>query len=138
MLRFNSRAAVAVIAAFAAAACLAQADKPVPLTGEALAIKKSLEQKFPGAEIRSVLKTQYLGGLYEVQLDDRIVYTDAKAKHIVVGALYDTDLCAWAAHRALHRVRWLWRLHAVHHALPRLCTNTSARPFQSPKTRFGA
>ena len=91
MSRSNNRVAIAVIAALAASACFAQADKPAPLTAEAAAIKKNLEQKFPGAEIKLVTKTSYLGGLYEVQLDDRIVYTDAKAKHIMVGAMYDSD-----------------------------------------------
>ena len=86
-----------VLAAFALAAlfalpglALAQADKPAPLTPDAVALKKALEQKFPGAEVRSVVKTQYFG-LYEVLLDDRIVYTDAKGKYLVVGAVYDTD-----------------------------------------------
>ena len=90
MSRFNSRAAIAVIAVLAATACFAQAEKPAPMTGEAAAIKKSLEQKFPGAEVRGVSKTPYFG-LYEVQLDDRIVYTDAKAKYLVIGAVYDSD-----------------------------------------------
>jgi len=91
MSRFHSRAALAVIAALAAGACFAQADKPAPLTGEAAAIKKSLETKFPGAEVRSVTKTQYFGGLYEVLLDDRILYTDGKAKFLLIGAMYDSD-----------------------------------------------
>jgi thiol:disulfide interchange protein DsbC len=83
--------ACAAILGFAGAA-MAQsaAQKPAPLTGEALAIKQALEKKFPGAEVRGVTKTQYFG-LYEVQFDDRIVYTDAKAKYVVVGAVYDTD-----------------------------------------------
>jgi len=59
-------------------------------TGEVAAIKKVLEQKFPGAEIRGITKTNYFG-LYEVQFDDRIVYTDAKVKYVVLGAVYDTD-----------------------------------------------
>ncbi len=33
-------------------------------------------------------------------------------------ALY--DLGAWLAHRAMHRVPFLWRAHAVHHASPHL------------------
>jgi thiol:disulfide interchange protein DsbC len=90
MSRLNSRAAVAVIAALVAGTCFAQAAKPVPLTGEAAAIKKSLEQKFPGAEVRGVSKTPYFG-LYEVQLDDRLVYTDAKAKYLLLGAVYDSE-----------------------------------------------
>lgn len=83
-------AACAAVLAFAGAAVAQTADKPVPLTGDALAIKKVLEQKFPGAEVRGITKTQYFG-LYEVQFDDRIVYTDAKAKYLVVGAVYDTE-----------------------------------------------
>ena len=43
-------------------------------------IKKALEQKFPGARSRAAsTKTPYFG-LYEVQFDDRIVYTDAKVE----------------------------------------------------------
>ena len=91
MSRFNSRAAVAVVAALAAAACFAQADKSAALSAEAAAVKKSLEQRFPGAEIRGVTKTVYLGGLYEVQLDDRLIYTDAKAKYLLIGAVYDSE-----------------------------------------------
>ncbi len=33
-------------------------------------------------------------------------------------ALY--DLGAWLAHRAMHRVEFLWRVHKVHHASPQL------------------
>ena len=76
---------------FAAATMTAfAADKPAPLTGDAAAVKKALEQRFPGAEVKSVIKTQYFG-LFEVQFDDRIVYTDAKAKYIMVGSVYDTE-----------------------------------------------
>jgi thiol:disulfide interchange protein DsbC len=89
MPRRSRRASVAVIAALAAAVAFAQ-DKPAPLTGEAAAIKKVLEQRFPGAEVRGVTKTPYFG-LYEVHFDDRIVYTDAKAKYLVVGAMYDVE-----------------------------------------------
>lgn len=93
--RLRVRAA-GLAAASAAALALAlsapglAADKPAPLTAEAAGVKKAIEQKFPGAEVRGVVKTPYFG-LYEVQFDDRIVYTDAKAKYIVVGAVYDTE-----------------------------------------------
>lgn len=66
------------------------ADKSVPMTAEATGLKKALEQKFPGADIRGVAKTPYFG-LYEVMLDDQIVYADAKAKYLLVGAVYDTE-----------------------------------------------
>lgn len=62
---------------------------PPALTGEALAVKKALEQKFPGAEVNHVAKAGYLG-LFEVLLDDKLVYTDAKANYVLVGTIYDT------------------------------------------------
>jgi thiol:disulfide interchange protein DsbC len=65
---------------------LAQA---APLTAEAAAVKKQVEQKLPGASVRGVVKTPYFG-LYEVQLDDQLVYTDAKANYMVLGSIYDT------------------------------------------------
>ena len=77
--------------ALAATPAFAQGtDKPVTPTAEAAAIKKALEQKFPGAEVRGVTKSPYFG-LYEVQFDDRIVYTDAKVKYVLVGSVYDTE-----------------------------------------------
>ena len=60
-----------------------------PASGEADALRKSLEQKFPGAQIKHIGKTEYLG-LYEVLLDDTLVYTDAKAAYVFIGAMYDT------------------------------------------------
>lgn len=65
-------------------------DKAGPMTPEAAGLKKVLEQKFPGAGIRDIAKSPYFG-LYEVMIDDRIVYTDAQAKYVLVGAVYDTD-----------------------------------------------
>jgi len=98
-LRRASRAFVVGAAALGcAAAALAQgapAAQPQAaagaqaLTGEAAAIRKTLEQKFPGAEIRHVAKTDYLG-LYEVLLDDNLIYTDPKVAYIFVGSMYDT------------------------------------------------
>jgi len=96
-LRRASRAFVVGAAALGcAAAALAQgapaAQPPAgaqALTGEAAAIRKTLEQKFPGAEIRHVAKTDYLG-LYEVLLDDNLIYTDPKVAYIFVGSMYDT------------------------------------------------
>jgi sterol desaturase/sphingolipid hydroxylase (fatty acid hydroxylase superfamily) len=35
-------------------------------------------------------------------------------------ALIASELGGYSAHRLLHRVPWLWRLHAVHHAAPRV------------------
>jgi thiol:disulfide interchange protein DsbC len=84
-------ALVATASALTALPASAQGtDKAAPTTPEAAGLKKVLEQRFPGAEIRGVTKAPYFG-LYEVMLDDRIVYTDAKAKYVLVGAVYDTE-----------------------------------------------
>ena len=88
--RLGATAAVLAFAAVSLTATGADKPAPAPLTGEAAAVKKVLEQKFPGAEIRGITKSPYFG-LYEVQLDDRLVYTDAKAKYLLVGSVYDTE-----------------------------------------------
>jgi thiol:disulfide interchange protein DsbC len=63
----------------------------VPATSaEAAKVKKLLEEKFEGAVIGSVSKSPYFG-LYEVMFDDQIVYTDAKANHVIVGSIYDAN-----------------------------------------------
>ena len=59
-----------------------------PRTPEAAAIKKLLEQRFDGVSIGNISKTPYFG-LYEVQFDDQLVYTDAKVTYILVGSIYD-------------------------------------------------
>ena len=56
---------------------------------ELASVKKALEARFPGAQLGSVSKSPYLG-LYEVQLDDRIIYTDPKVIYVFVGSIYDT------------------------------------------------
>ena len=84
-------------AALAAASPVAIAQAPAKAavaatqvtTPETAAIRKALEQKFPGAEIRHVAKTDYLG-LFEVLLDDNLIYTDPKVAYIFVGSVYDT------------------------------------------------
>ena len=91
--RFAGHRTVAVIAAAAFAIFFSfayGADKPAALTGEAAGLKRALEQKFPGALVRGVVKSPYFG-LYEVQFDDRIIYTDAKAKYLLVGSIFDTE-----------------------------------------------
>src|SRR5690349_21526271 len=94
------RAAFAIgIAAFACATpALAQDASSAPAatpvanaaeTPEAAAIRKALEQRFPGAHISHVAKSSYFG-LYEVMLDDNLVYTDPAAAYVFVGSMYDT------------------------------------------------
>jgi thiol:disulfide interchange protein DsbC len=85
-----TRLTAALMLALAVALPALAQDKAAPLTPEAAGIKKMLEQKFPGADVRAVAKSPYFG-LYEVQFDDRIVYTDAKGKYLLVGSVYDTE-----------------------------------------------
>jgi len=77
-------------AALLAVPSMADPLSAAPLTAEAAAVKKLFEQKLPGATVRSVVKTPYFG-LFEVQLDDRIMYTDGKANYMVVGSIYDAN-----------------------------------------------
>jgi thiol:disulfide interchange protein DsbC len=94
------------------AAPAAKAGKPPagepPMTADAIALQKAMLAKFPGAEIRYVAKTPYFG-LYEVLLDDRIIYTDAKASQVIVGSIYDTESkenLTEDRQRKLTRVAW--------------------------------
>lgn len=97
---------------------IASAQAPAPATApqasaaaspDVAALRKVLAERFPGAEIGAITRTNYLGGLYEVQFDDRLVYTDAKANHVLVGALWDsvakTNLTEDRL-RKLNRVAW--------------------------------
>src|SRR5712671_1526205 len=58
------------------------------MTADAAAVKKLLEQRFPGAQVTNVGKSGYLG-LYEAQFDGQMVYTDAKVAYVLVGSIYD-------------------------------------------------
>jgi len=123
---FSRAAAHALAAGFAALACaapiafaqtapkaaVAAATSTPPASPEIAAIRKSLEAKFPGADIKHVAKTDYLG-LYEVMLDDTLVYTDPKVGYIFVGAMYDTatkqnltDARTRRLNRPASRIRW--------------------------------
>jgi thiol:disulfide interchange protein DsbC len=64
--------------------------KPAVVAAEAKTLTATLAKQFPGAAIGIATKTPYFG-LYEVMIDDRIIYTDAKAKYVLVGSIYDTD-----------------------------------------------
>lgn len=83
-------ATAAAGAAAAPAAAPAAAATPAPLTGEAATVKKLLEQRFPSAAVRGVTKSPYFG-LYEIQTDDQLLYTDAKVNYVIVGSVYDAN-----------------------------------------------
>jgi thiol:disulfide interchange protein DsbC len=88
--RFMRR--VAILAAFALGAAFgAAALAQTPATAaETASLKKQFEQKFPGAKIGSVNRTPYFG-LFELQLDDQLVYTDLKTTYVFVGNIYEAS-----------------------------------------------
>jgi thiol:disulfide interchange protein DsbC len=65
------------------------ATKPDAASKDIAAVKQALEAKFPGAPITNVSKSPYFG-LFEAQIDDRMVYTDGKVNYVIVGSVYDT------------------------------------------------
>ena len=67
----------------------AQDAKSDAAARELAAVKQALEAKFPGAPIRNVSRSPYFG-LFEAQLDDRMLYTDGKVNYVIVGSVYDT------------------------------------------------
>jgi thiol:disulfide interchange protein DsbC len=81
-------AAIACTALPAAAATAADVQAAPP--PEAAALKKTLEQKFPGARISAITRSPYFG-LFEIQFDDQLIYTDAKAKYVLLGSVFDTE-----------------------------------------------
>ena len=103
--RFSSLAAALSVAACALAASAqtnapgnAPAARAKPAAAKAMtaadaeggSIKKLLEDKFPGAAIGNISRSPY-AGLYEVQFDDQLVYTDAKVSYVFVGSIFDTE-----------------------------------------------
>lgn len=51
-------------------------------------IRQTLTKQFPGAQISSVKKTPY-SGLFEVYLDNQLVYVDGKAQYVFTGDVID-------------------------------------------------
>jgi thiol:disulfide interchange protein DsbC len=51
-------------------------------------VRKALTERFPGAQISSVKKTPY-SGLFEVYLDNQLVYMDAKGQYVFAGDVID-------------------------------------------------
>lgn len=86
-------AAIVAIGLMATTVAVAQTGAKPATDGassaDTAAVKKLVEQKFPGATIKGVTRSPYFG-LFEVQFDDQIIYTDNKAAYVIVGSVYDT------------------------------------------------
>lgn len=99
-------AALLAAGALVALPSTGQTPAAPPLTAEAAAVKKQVEQKFPGVGVRGVVKTPYFG-LFEVQLDDQLMYTDAKVAYVMIGTIYESSTkknLTEARQRELNRV----------------------------------
>lgn len=60
-------------------------------TAQEAAVRKAVAPRLgDDAQIQSVTKTPY-SGLYEIQVNDDIIYTDAKAQYLFVGRIVDTQ-----------------------------------------------
>jgi len=59
-------------------------------TAQEAAVRKAIEPRLgPDAKVVSVTKTPY-SGLYEVQVNGDIIYTDIKAQYLFIGRIVDT------------------------------------------------
>jgi thiol:disulfide interchange protein DsbC len=106
--RLKLYAASTALALTLAASALAQAPKAPPPTPDAMAVRKILEQRFPGGQVKYIAKSPYFG-LYEAMFDDTMMYVDPKVNFVFVGQIYDaktrTNLTERKA-RELNRVAW--------------------------------
>jgi thiol:disulfide interchange protein DsbC len=106
---FLTRLALGGMACIAVGSAWAQENTKADAPAKELAtVKKLLEAKFPGAPINNVSKSPYFG-LYEAQLDDRMLYTDAKVNYVLVGSVYDTATRTNLTEqrmRKMNRVAW--------------------------------
>ena len=69
---------------------LSLAALSLPALADEAKIKQVIEARLPGAKVENIVKTPYLG-LYEVQVGNEVVYTDAEANYIFVGNVHDGD-----------------------------------------------
>lgn len=80
---FSFRPLALALASFSLLACTAQA------ADDSDAVKKAFAKQFPERKVLSVAPTS-MKGVYEVVMPGRqIVYTDARAEHLLVGELID-------------------------------------------------
>lgn len=66
----------------------AQAPRVPAPTAEANAVRKLIEERFPGGQVKYIAKSPYFG-LYEAMYEDTMMYVDPKVNYIFVGMVYD-------------------------------------------------
>ncbi|MBE0619896.1 MAG: DsbC family protein [Burkholderiales bacterium] len=82
------RISVLVLVLLAQVLVSAQAAEPVGKLTTEVIIKRTLESRLGGVKVQAVAKTPYLG-LYEVRVDNEILYTDEKISYIFSGNIID-------------------------------------------------
>lgn len=96
------------LALLLAAPAVAQSTAKAPPTADAIAVRKLIEERFPGATIRHIAKTPYFG-LYEAMFDDQLIYVDPKVSFLFVGQVWDTKTKTNLTERKLrelNRIAW--------------------------------
>ena len=86
-------AAAVLLATVAMLASPLPAQTPAPspaAAAEIAAVRKLAEQKFANSTVRGVTKSPYFG-LFEIQLGEQLLYTDAKVNYVLVGSVYDAN-----------------------------------------------
>ena len=76
------------IAALVPVLALAQAGEPVGKLATESIIKRAMESRLGGVKIDTVSKTPY-AGLYEVRIENEILYTDERMNYIFSGEILD-------------------------------------------------
>ena len=87
----SRRAPVLLGLALSLAWPLARAAQP-----DERSVQARFESRFPDAKVQSVSATP-VAGLYEVAIDGHIVYTDASARYVFQGTLYDAAEKRWTS-----------------------------------------
>lgn len=81
-------------------------------------IKKILAKSFPGMDVQSVKTVQGFPGIYEVQVDDDIVYMDPTAKYALVGQLVDLKSRVNLTEKAMQKqAEQAWKKLPLQHAI---------------------
>ncbi|HVF63297.1 MAG TPA: DsbC family protein [Casimicrobiaceae bacterium] len=108
-LRHMVVATLTTVALSAGPAVLAQGiPKPTSMTPDAVAVKKLLEERFPGAQVKYIAKSPYFG-LYEAMFDDQMMYVDPKVHYVFIGNIYDTKTKTNLTEqktRQINRIAW--------------------------------
>jgi thiol:disulfide interchange protein DsbC len=106
--RLKLYTASAGLALALAVSAFAQTPKLPAPTPDAIAVRKLLEERFPGGQVKYIAKSPYFG-LYEAMFDDTMMYVDPKVNYVFVGHIYEaktrTNLTEKKA-RELNRVAW--------------------------------